>query len=134
MKDIFHFLSAQTDRTRGVPPRRKSLPCSTLSTIVLEVPYDGNWNDWVVPFLQMLRGRAAAGSRLEKFRIVSRPHVQVPRHGEERRQMKKLVPWVEVKYLRYGSDGTVNERRARELFEWQYGEEGVLGGAEVKGE
>lgn len=128
MKDVFHLLSPQTDRTAGVPLRWGGLPCPTLSTVVLEVPRDGSWKDWVVPFLQMLRIRAAAGSRLRKVRIVSSRDAHVPRQGEEkRRQMSKLVPWVEVKYLWYEKDGSLNERRARELFEWQHDEDGFSG-------
>ena len=124
MKDIFGLLSPRTDRSRGLPLQHVMLPCPILSTIALEVPRDGGWSDWVVPFLQMLRTRAAAGSRLKKFRIVSRPDIQIPRQGEEKRkQMAKFVPWVEVKYLWYEKDGRMNERRARELFEWRHDEE-----------
>lgn len=126
MKQIFRLLSPP-NRTPGAPSQYEGLPCPSLSTIVLEVPHDGSWNDWVVPFLQMLRDRAAAGSRLRKVRIVSNPRVQIPRPGEERRkQMAKLVRPVEVKYFWY-KDGVVDERRARELFEWQHDEEGFPG-------
>lgn len=123
MKHIFHLLSPRPSHASGVP-----LPCPLLSTIILEVPHDGSWNDWVVPFLQMLHDRAAAGLRLKKFRMVSGPQVQVPRQGEEkRRQMAKLVPWVEVKFFWY-NDGIINERRVRELFEWEHDKEGFGGG------
>ena len=135
LKEIFVLLSPQAVRTPGAPPRRANIPCLTLSTIVLEAPHDGGWNDWVVPFLQMLRIRAAAGLRLKKVRIISSRNVQVPRQGEEkRRQMAKLVPWVEVKYFWYEKDGKINERRARELFEWQHRGEGFSeGGGRVTG-
>ncbi|KAF9648195.1 hypothetical protein BDM02DRAFT_3115857 [Thelephora ganbajun] len=124
MKYIFRLLSPQHNRAPGAPLRRESLPCPALSTIILEVPHDGSWNDWAVPFIQMLRDRAAVGSRLQKVRIVSNPRVQIPRPGEEKRkQMAKLVRWVEVKYFWY-KDGAVDERRARELFEWQHDKEG----------
>jgi hypothetical protein len=127
MKHIFHLLSPQPSRTRGVPLQREGLPCPALSTIILEVPHDGSWDDWVIPFLQMLRDRAAAGSRLRKVRIVSNPRVQIPRPGEgKRKQMAKLVQWVEVKYFWY-KGGTIDERRVRELFEWQHDEEGFPG-------
>ena len=121
MKYIFHLLRPQQSF------RRDTLPCPALSTIVLEVPHDGSWNEWVVPFLQMLRDRAAVGSRLRKVRIVSNPRIQIPRPGEEKRkQMAGLVRWVEVKYF-WLKDGVIDERRARELFEWQHDEEGFPG-------
>ena len=120
IKHIFLLLSS---RLGPAPSRRKMVPCPSLSTIILEVPRDGSWNDWVVPFLQMLRDREAAGSRLKKFRIVCDPQIQIPRRGEERSQMAKLVPWVEVKYFWYKSNGVINERRVKELFEW-YDDEG----------
>ena len=123
MTQIFHLLSPQLDRTPGTALRREGLPCPALSTIILEVPHDGTWNDWVVPFIQMLRQRAAAGFRLQKVRIVSNPRVQVPRPGEEKRkQMGKLVRRVEVGYFWYRG-GAIDERRARELFEWRHDEE-----------
>jgi len=119
MKHIFDLLALQPDDTPCRSSRRKDVPCPALSTIILEVPPDGSWDDWVVPFIQMLRNRAAAGSRLRKVRIVSNPEVQVPRPGEEKRnQMAKLVSKVEVAYLRY-SGGVIDEQRVRELFEWQ---------------
>ena len=122
MKIIFCLLSPQIDRVPGVPPRRGTLPCPTLSTVVLEAPRDGTWNEWITPFLDMLYMRAAAGSRLKKVRIVTSRGVHVPRPGEaKRRQMAKLVPWVEVKSLWYENDGEINEQRAEELFEWQHG-------------
>jgi hypothetical protein len=133
MTVIFRLLSSPTDRipsyrTYGAPLRPESLPSPTLSTMVLEVPRDGSWDDWAAPFLQMLRIRAAAGSRLKKVRIVSDRGVHIPRLGDEkRRQMGKLVSWVEVKHFRYEKDGMINERRARELFEWQHGEDGFSG-------
>ena len=128
MKEIFILLSPQTYHIPGVPLRRECFPCPTLSTIIVEVPRDGNWDEWVVPFLQMLHIRAAAGSRLKKVRIVSRPRVYVPRPGEEKRRwMAKLVPWVEVKNLWYEKDGMRNERRVRELFEWNHHEAGSGG-------
>ena len=118
MKHIFDLLSPRPNITTGHPSQREDVPCSVLSTIILEVPPDGGWDDWVVPFIQMLRNRAPAGSRLRKVRIVSSPHVQIPRPGEERRrQMAKLVQKVEVSYLRY-RDGVIDEGRVRELFEW----------------
>ena len=118
MKHIFDLLSPPLKTTTGRPPRRDDIPCTALSTIILEVPPDGGWNDWVVPFIQMLRNRAAAGSRLRRVRIVSIPHVQIPRPGEEKRnQMAKLVPRVEVAFLRY-KDEVIDEGRVRELFEW----------------
>ena len=124
MKYIFRLLSPQIACNPGVPLRCVPLPCPTLSTIILEVPHDGGWGDWVVPFLQMLRDRAAIGSRLRKVRIVSKPCVQIPRPGEEKRkQMSKFVSRVEVKYFWY-SEGVVDERRVRELYEWQHDEEG----------
>lgn len=124
MKYIFEILSPQVIHAPGFPPRVKSLSCPALSTIILEVPYDGRWNDWVVPFIQMLRGRAALGSRLQKVRIVSNPRAQIPRPGEEkRRQMAGFVPRVEVKYFWY-KDGVVDEKRVRELYEWEHDEEG----------
>lgn len=126
MKHIFCLLSPP-NHASGVPSQCKGLPCPALSTIILEAPQDGSWDDWVVPFLQMLGDRAAAGSRLRKVRIVSSPRVQVPRPGEERRrQMARLVPQVEVKYFQY-KDGTVDKRRAWELLEWHHDEEGFPG-------
>ena len=124
MKYIFRFLSPQLSRTPGAPLRCEPLPCPALSTIVLEVPHDGGWNDWVIPFLQMLHDRAAVGSRLRKVRIVSSHGVQIPRPEEEkRRHMAKFVSRVEVKYLR-NKEGVVDEQRVRELYEWQHDEEG----------
>ena len=130
MRHIFDLLSPQPKITTGRPSRREDVSCPVLSTIILEVPPDASWNDWVVPFIQMLENRAAAGSRLRKVRIVSNPQVQVPHLGEEKRnQMAKLVPRVEVAYLRY-NDGVIDERRVRELFEWKDGEDwcGSFGG------
>ena len=126
MKHIFRVLSPQTGRmVHGVS---QNLLCPILSTVIVEAPRDGSWNQWVVPFLQMLHTRAAAGSRLKKVRIISCRGVQVPRPGEEkRRQMAGFVPWVEVKYHRYEKDDEIDKRRARELFEWEYGQEGSLG-------
>ena len=127
MKYIFHLLRPQQGPTPSRSLRRDTLPCPALSTIILEVPHDGSWNDWVLPFLQMLRERAAVGARLRKVRIVSSPRIQVPRPGEEkRRQMAGLVRWVEVKYF-WHKDGVIDGRRARELFEWQHDEEGFPG-------
>jgi hypothetical protein len=127
MKHIFHLLSPRRNRTPSVPSQHEGLPCPALSTIILEAPYDGSWDDWVVPFLQMLRDRAAAGSRLQKVRIVSNPGVQIPRPVEEKRkQMAKFVRSVEVKYFWY-RDGVIDERRVRELYEWQGDEEDYYG-------
>jgi hypothetical protein len=68
--------------------------------IILEVPYDGSWDDWVVHFLQMLHDRVAAGSQLQKVRIVSNPGVQIPRLEEEKReQIAKFVRSVEIEYF-----------------------------------
>jgi len=123
MKYIFHILSPRFDRT-GVPLRHEPVRCPALSTIILEVPRDGGWNDWVVPFLQMLRDRAAVGSQLRKVRMVSNPRVHIPRPVEEkRRQMARFVSRVEVKYFWY-REGVVDEQRVRELYEWQHDEEG----------
>jgi len=127
MKHLFDLLSPQPNNTPGRPSRREDIPCPALSTIILEVPPDGSWNDWVVPFIQMLRNRAAVGSRLRKVRIVSTPRVQVPRPGEEKRkQMAKLVRRVEVGFLRYRG-GVIDEGRVRELFEWEDDEEDCCG-------
>ena len=124
MKHIFRLLSPEPSRSPGVQLLRDNLPCPALSTIVVEAPQDGSWDDWAVSFLDMLRARAAVGSKLRKVRIVSTPQIRVPRPEEEkRRQMAKLVPSVEVKALCY-KDGVVDERRARELLEWQHDEEG----------
>jgi hypothetical protein len=124
MMHIFRLLSPQLGRTPGVPLRHEALLCPALSTIILEAPHDAGWNDWITPFIQMLRDRAAVGSRLRKVRIVSHPRVQIPRPGEEkRRQMAKFVSRVEVGYFRY-KDGEIDERRVRELYEWQHDEEG----------
>ena len=76
-----------------------------------------------MPFLQMLRDRAAVGSRLQKVRIVSDSPAGIPRPEERRRQMAKLVPRVEVKHLR-SKEGVIDEQRVRELYEWQHDEEG----------
>lgn len=128
MKEIFRLLSPRPNHNTCAPSRRGVLPCPALSTIILEAPYDGGWNDWVVPFLQMLHDRAAVGSRLRKVRIVSNPRVHVPRPGEEKRkQLARLVRWVEVKYFWY-KEGVIDERRVRELYEWQHDEEGFPGG------
>jgi len=127
MKHIFDLLSPRPNCTPGVPSRREDIPCPVLSTIIVEVPPDGSWNDWVVPFIQMLRHRAAAGSRLRRVRIISNPRVQVPRPGEEKRkQMAKLVRKVEVVYHRYRG-GVIDGQRVRELFEWQDDEEDHCG-------
>jgi hypothetical protein len=83
--------------TPGVLLQRDDLPCPAFSAIILEVPYDGNRDDWVVPFLQMLRDSAAARPRLQKVRIVSNPRAQIPRPQEEKRkQTAKLVRSVGV--------------------------------------
>ncbi|KAF9781856.1 hypothetical protein BJ322DRAFT_1213148 [Thelephora terrestris] len=124
MKDIFRLLSPQPNLPPGGPLRLEGLPCHSLSTIILEVPHDGSWSDWAVPFLKMLRDRAAAGLRLQKLRIVSGPQAQIPRQGEE--QMANLVPCVEFKYK--DKDGVVDEGRLRELFEWQHDRDGFEGG------
>jgi len=117
MKYISHLLSSQPVGTTGVPLRCERLPCPALSTIILEVPYDGGWNDWVVPLLQMLRDGAGAGSQSRKVRMVSNPRVQIPRPGEEkRRQMARLFG---------GSRSSIFGTR-RELYEWQHDEEGSL--------
>jgi len=101
MKYIFHLLSPQVGRT-GAPLRCEPLSCPALSTIILEVSHDGGWDGWVVPFVQMLHDRAAAGSRLRKVRMVSNSHVQIPRPGEEkRRQVTRFFSWVEVKHFWY---------------------------------
>jgi len=127
MKCIFHLLSPQPNRIPGVALRHEDLPCPALSTIILEAPHDGSWNDWVVPFLQMLRSRADVGSRLQKVRIVSHPRVQIPRPMEDKRKrMAKLVQRVEVKYFWY-RDGVADKQRVRELFEWQHDEEDHYG-------
>ena len=124
MKHIFCFLSPQLGRISSASLRCTALPCPALTTIILEVPHDGGWNDWVVPFLHMLRARAAAGSQLRKFRIVSSPGVRIPRPVEEkRREMAKFISRVEVKYFWY-KEGVVDEQRVRELYEWQHDEEG----------
>jgi len=125
MKHIFRLLS-QPNHYTCAPLRHGGLPCPALSTIILEVPYDGSWNDWVVPFLQMLHDRAAVGSRLQNVRIVSHPRVRVPGSVEEKRQqMAKLVPRVQAKYFWYkDEDGKIDERRVRSLYEWQHDEEG----------
>jgi hypothetical protein len=124
MKRIFALLSPQPGSGPGVAPRRDRPPCPSLSTIILVAPHDGGWDDWVVPFIQMLRGRADVGSRLKKFRIVSHPQIKIPRPGEEnRRQIANLVPWVEVKTFSY-NDRTIDERKVRELLEWEHDEEG----------
>jgi len=131
MKYIFSILSPQLFHAPGSPPRCGSLLCPALSTIILEVPYDGRWHDWVVPFIQMLQDRAAVGFRLGKVRIVANPRVQIPRPGEERRrQMSRFVPWVEVKFFWY-NNGVLDERRVRELYEWEHDEEGFPDG-EIK--
>ena len=123
MKYIFHLLSPRANNTTGAPLQREGLPCPALSTIVLEIPHDGSWEDWVIPFIQMLRDRAAAGSRLRRVRIVSDPRIQVPRPTEgKRRQMSKLVRRVEVGYFWY-KGGVIDEQRVRDLFEWQHEEE-----------
>lgn len=132
MKYIFSILSPQFVHAPGSPPRCRSLLCPALSTIILEAPHDGRWNDWIVPFIQMLRDRAAVGFRLGKVRIVANPRVQIPRPGEERRrQMANFVPRVEVKYFWY-RDGVIDERRVRELYEWEHDEKGFQeGGLQV---
>ena len=64
----------------------------------------------------MLRDKAVVGSRLRKVRMVSNPRVQIPRPGEEKRQMAKLALRVEVKHL-WHKEGAVDEQRVRELYE-----------------
>lgn len=123
LKDIFSLLSRPTHPS-VVLSQSQSLPCPALSIVVVEAPHDGTWGDWATPFLQMLCDRAAAGLQLKKVRIVSSPRVKVPRQDDgKRREMAKLVPWIEVKGLVY-EDGKVNEQRARELFEWEHDVEG----------
>ena len=118
MNYIFHLLSPQLADTQF-----GYVPCPALSTIILESPHDGSWEDWVVPFIQLLHNRAAAGSRLQRVRIVSDPCIQIPRPVEEkRREMAKLVGRVEVGHFRY-RDGVIDERKAKELLEWQHDEE-----------
>ena len=131
MKYIFFLLSPQINPVVGAPLQYGALPCPALSTIILESPHDGSWDDWVVAFLQMLSNRAAAGSRLQKVRIVSNPRIHIPRPGEEKRvRMAKLVRKVEVGYFKYNGE-VIDEQRASELLEWQHDEEdrcGVLSG------
>ena len=111
------MLSPQPDRVPGVLMQREGLPCPALLTVILEAPsYKGE--DWVIPFLQMLRGRAAAGSQLQHVRIVFGRGTLIPGEGE-RREMEMLVPRVEL----MNKDEAADEQRVSELFEWQHEED-----------